>query len=74
MRTLNRELGVSHSLINARFGSKQDLWYTTVDWAFELAYIYDAYIQRPLAPIERCPTTSPTADGPGPSRCAPSTS
>jgi AcrR family transcriptional regulator len=35
VRTLNRELGVSHSLINERFGSKQDLWYATVDWAFE---------------------------------------
>ncbi len=35
VRTLNRELGVSHSLLNARFGSKQDLWYATVDWAFE---------------------------------------
>ena len=35
VRTLNRELGVSHSLLNARFGSKKDLWYATVDWAFE---------------------------------------
>ena len=35
VRTLNRGLGVSHSLINERFGSKQDLWYATVDWAFE---------------------------------------
>ena len=35
VRTLNRELGVSHSLLNARFGSKQDLWYATVDWALE---------------------------------------
>jgi AcrR family transcriptional regulator len=34
VRTLNRELGVSHSLISGRFGSKQDLWYATVDWAF----------------------------------------
>jgi AcrR family transcriptional regulator len=34
VRTLNRELGVSHSLINARFGSKESLWYATVDWAF----------------------------------------
>ncbi len=31
VRTLNRELGVSHSLINGRFGSKEDLWYATVD-------------------------------------------
>lgn len=34
VRMLNRELGVSHSLINARFGSKERLWYATVDWAF----------------------------------------
>lgn len=31
---LNRELGVSHNLIHQRFGSKEKLWYTTVDWAF----------------------------------------
>ncbi|WP_433722396.1 TetR family transcriptional regulator [Nocardia sp. CA-129566] len=31
---LNRELGVSHNLIHQRFGSKEALWYATVDWAF----------------------------------------
>jgi TetR/AcrR family transcriptional regulator len=31
---LNRELGVSHNLIHRRFGSKEALWYATVDWAF----------------------------------------
>ncbi|MEV5846349.1 TetR/AcrR family transcriptional regulator [Streptomyces sp. NPDC051985] len=31
---LNRELGVSHNLIHQRFGSKEKLWYATVDWAF----------------------------------------
>jgi TetR/AcrR family transcriptional regulator len=31
---LNRELGVSHNLIHQRFGSKEGLWYATVDWAF----------------------------------------
>jgi TetR/AcrR family transcriptional regulator len=30
----NRELGGSHNLINQRFGSKEALWYVTVDWAF----------------------------------------
>ena len=30
----NRELGVSHNLIHQRFGSKEALWYVTVDWAF----------------------------------------
>lgn len=31
---LNRELGVSHNLIHKLFGSKEELWYATVDWAF----------------------------------------
>jgi TetR/AcrR family transcriptional regulator len=31
---LNRELGVSHNLVHRRFGSKEALWYATVDWAF----------------------------------------
>jgi TetR/AcrR family transcriptional regulator len=31
---LNRELGVSHNLMHRRFGSKEALWYATVDWAF----------------------------------------
>src|ERR1700737_50099 len=35
MRTLNRELGGSHNLLNGRFGSKEALWYATVDWAFQ---------------------------------------
>lgn len=32
MRTLNRELGVSHNLLHQRFSSKEQLWYTAVDW------------------------------------------
>src|SRR5436309_730962 len=35
VRELCRELGVSHSLIGIRFGTKQDLWFTAIDWAFE---------------------------------------
>lgn len=31
---INRELGVSHNLVHRRFGSKEALWYATVDWAF----------------------------------------
>jgi TetR/AcrR family transcriptional regulator len=31
---LNRELGVSHNLLHQRFGSKEALWYASVDWAF----------------------------------------
>ncbi|MGW8700115.1 TetR/AcrR family transcriptional regulator [Streptomyces eurythermus] len=34
IRTLARELGVSHNLLNQRFGSKQDLWYAAVDHGF----------------------------------------
>ena len=32
VRTLNRELGVSHNLIYQRFGSKDDLWRAAVDF------------------------------------------
>ena len=31
---INRALGVSHNLMHRRFGSKEALWYATVDWAF----------------------------------------
>jgi TetR/AcrR family transcriptional regulator len=31
---INRELKVSHNLIHQRFGSKEALWYATVDWVF----------------------------------------
>ena len=34
MRTLNRELGVSHNLLHQRFSSKEQLWYAAVDWGF----------------------------------------
>ena len=53
VRMLNRELGVSHSLINARFGSKEGLWYATVDWGFQplvakLATAFDPTLTDPL--------------------------
>ena len=53
VRTLNRELGVSHSLINGRFGSKEGLWYATVDWAIQplvakLASTFDPTVSDPL--------------------------
>ena len=53
LRTLNRELGVSHNLLNARFGSKEALWYATVDWAFgplehRLATAFDPTLTDPL--------------------------
>ena len=34
VRTLARELGVSHNVIPQRFGNKEKLWYTAVDWGF----------------------------------------
>jgi AcrR family transcriptional regulator len=53
VRTLNRELGVSHNLIHQRFGSKQGLWYAAVDRAYgqqvtELATVYDPTLSDPL--------------------------
>ena len=34
VRTLNRELGVSHNLLHQRFGSKLGIWYAAVEWGF----------------------------------------
>jgi AcrR family transcriptional regulator len=53
VRTLNRELGVSHNLLNQRFGSKQGLWYAAVDWGFgnlarDLQTAYDPTVTEPL--------------------------
>jgi AcrR family transcriptional regulator len=53
VRTLNRELGVSHNLIHQRFGSKQRLWYAAVDRAFsqqitQLATAFDPTLADPL--------------------------
>jgi AcrR family transcriptional regulator len=53
VRTLNRELGVSHNLIHQRFGSKQGLWYAAVDRAFsaqitQLATAFDPRLDDPL--------------------------
>jgi AcrR family transcriptional regulator len=53
VRTLNRELGVSHNLIHQRFGSKERLWYAAVDRAFgqqvtELATAFDQTLTDPL--------------------------
>src|ERR1700726_965029 len=53
VRTLNRELGVSHNLIHQRFGSKLGLWYAAVDRAFsqqvtELATAFDPTLTDPL--------------------------
>ena len=53
VRTLNRELGVSHNLIHQRFRSKEGLWYAAVDRAFgsqvlKLATTFDPTLTDPL--------------------------
>ena len=53
LRTLGRELGGSHNLLTGRFGSKEALWYATVDWAFEplvlrLATAFDPTVSDPV--------------------------
>jgi len=53
LRTINRELGVSHNLIYQRFGTKEDLWRAAVDYGFgglvnELHAVFDPTISEPL--------------------------
>jgi AcrR family transcriptional regulator len=57
VRTLNRELGVSHNLIHQRFGSKQGLWYAAVDRAFsrlvsQLATAFAPTLADPLDQLD----------------------
>jgi AcrR family transcriptional regulator len=57
VRTLNRELGVSHNLIHQRFGSKEGLWYAAVDRAFsqqvaELSTAFDPTLDDPLDQLD----------------------
>jgi AcrR family transcriptional regulator len=56
LRILNRELGGSHNLLNGRFGSKEALWYATVDWAFRplaqrVATAFDPTLADPLEQV-----------------------
>jgi AcrR family transcriptional regulator len=37
LRELSKQLGVSHNLINVRFGKKADLWKRAVDWRLQTA-------------------------------------
>jgi AcrR family transcriptional regulator len=37
LRELSKQLGVSHNLINVRFGKKADLWRRAVEWRLESA-------------------------------------
>jgi AcrR family transcriptional regulator len=53
LRTLNRELGVSHNLIYQRFGTKEELWRAAVDFGFgrltrHLQGLFDPTLSDPL--------------------------
>ena len=53
LRTLNRELGVSHNLIYQRFGTKEELWRAAVDYGFgrlvrHLRGLFDPTLTDPL--------------------------
>lgn len=56
VRTLSKELGVSHSWVHQRFGSKQALWFAAVDHGFgrQAAVVaFDPTITDPLQQLER---------------------
>ena len=54
LRTVNEQLGVSRNLLYQRFGSKENLWRTVVDWAFQpfLAHL-DSADDESAEPMER---------------------
>jgi hypothetical protein len=70
LRTLNRELGASHNLLNGRFGSKEGLWYATIDWASSPWLLGWPPHSTPLSPTHWTSCGSPSAPS---SRTAPST-
>lgn len=56
VRTLSKELGVSHSWVSQRYGSKSGLWYAAVDHGFgrqAATLAFDPTISDPLAQLER---------------------
>jgi len=51
LRELARELGVSHGLMNVRFGSKDELWRAAVEWG--LAHVAERLDETPQqGPVE----------------------
>jgi TetR/AcrR family transcriptional regulator len=53
LRTLNRELGVSHNLIYQRFGTKDELWRAALDYGFgrlvrHMQDLFDPTVSDPL--------------------------
>jgi TetR/AcrR family transcriptional regulator len=54
VRTLSRELGVSHNLLHQRFGSKWAIWRAAVDWGFGgLVRELEAADQEHVDPLQR---------------------
>ena len=58
LRTINRELGVSHNLLYQRFGTKDDLWRAAVDYGFgglvaHMQGIFDPTVTDPLEHLRR---------------------
>lgn len=54
LRTLNRELGVSHNLLHQRFGSKRAVWRAAIDWGFGgLVCELEAADQEHADPLDR---------------------
>ncbi|MFG2730378.1 TetR/AcrR family transcriptional regulator [Streptomyces canus] len=57
VRTLNRELGVSHNLLHQRYGSKEGIWRTAVDWGFgQLTEKLSAADDESAPPLDRLRT------------------
>jgi TetR/AcrR family transcriptional regulator len=55
VRTLSRELGVSHGWVHQRFGSKEALWYAAVDHGFgrqAATLSFDPTVPDPLEQLE----------------------
>ncbi len=55
VRMLNKQLGVSHSWVHQRFGSKRALWYAAVDHAFgrqATTIAFDPTVNDPLEQLE----------------------
>lgn len=52
LRTINRELGVSHNLLYQRFGTKDELWRAAIDYGFSalpsLETSFDPTVTEPL--------------------------
>lgn len=54
LRDLSKRLGVSHNLLNVRFGRKEDLWIRAVDWRMAQASPFvEAAFDEPADPEVR---------------------